>query len=185
MSSQNIVNIAELVIVGGCRGVGKTTLAKQYCSERHVAYKHPGDWFVRYLYEIDSKLIEGIAVHDILAAPKPVFVDIHYATYVKPKGWVQGLCNDSLKLLGEQYKDIALYLVEVDEETLYRRRLVDLHKKKRKLEKGIITEELRQNSEAFEHYVAILAQYTKVTAQRIVNTSLEESLRTLNCCYTL
>ncbi len=127
--------------------------------------------------EIDSKLIEGIAVHDIIIASKPVLVDIHYATYVKPTGWIQGLCDDSLKLLGEHYKDIALYLVEVDGETLYQRRLVDLHKKKRKLEKEIIANELRQNSQAFEHYVATLAQYTKVTAQRIVNTSLEESLK--------
>lgn len=85
-----------------------------------------------------------------------------------------------------KYSVHAMYSeVEVDEETLYRRRLVDLHKKKRKLEKEIIAEELKQNSRAFEHYVAILAQYTKVTAQRIVNSSLEESLRTLNCCYTL
>ena len=171
--------IAELIILGGCKGVGKTSLAKEYCSQAGATYKHPGDWFDTYLHIIDNQQIEYLAVQDALAAPPPVLLDLHYSVYVKPFGWVRGLGDDGLKIVGQHYSSVALYLMESDVQAVYLRRVGDVHNKKRRLEKEIIVEDLRRNEEAFWHFVQALAPHTRVTAQKIVHRTLEESVRKL------
>lgn len=168
--------IDELIILGGCKGVGKTTLAKLYCDETRTAYRHPGDWFLKYLGRADTHLLEGMALHDIITATKPVLVDLHYKTYVKPHGYRDGLRDESLALLAQEYPRIALYLVEISPDELYKRRKKD--GKKRKLELDIIAEELRQNKLAFEHFRQQLGNSCS-TAEIIVNRTLEESLKAL------
>lgn len=175
MSSQN--SDRELVIIGGARGVGKSTLSKMYCSHQGASYHNPGDWFEKYLYKVDSTFIEGIVTHDVLSSPKPV-VDMHFATYVKPWGFRRGFCDDSLKMLSEYFGTICLYLVEVDAQKLYDRRVADVSKK-RKLDIDIIREELNQNAQAFEHFVKVLSKKSVVHARKIVNSDLEDTLNEL------
>ncbi|MBI4919011.1 hypothetical protein HY837_03715 [archaeon] len=178
----NRQNTDELIIIGGARGVGKTTVAKKVFELLHGSYVHPGDHFIRYMYSKpwigDPKIIEGMALHEILNAPKPTIVDLHYKAYTKPTGYVEGFCDDSLKVLADNYSKIKLYLIELDVDTLYERRMSDPNKtnKKRKLEKETITEELKQNKEGFEHFVKQMQNLTIVEIKVIVNTDLEKTI---------
>ncbi len=178
----NHQNTDELIIIGGARGVGKTTVAKKVFEILQGSYVHPGDQFMRYMYSKpwigDPKIIEGMALHEILNAPKPTIVDLHYKAYTKPTGYVDGFCEDSLKVLADNYGKIKLYLIELDADTLYDRRMSDPNKtaKKRKLDKEIIAEELRQNKEGFEHFVKQMEKITVVEPKIIVNEDLETTI---------
>ncbi len=175
-------NDAELIIIGGARGVGKTTIAKEVFKQLSGSYVHPGDQFMKYFYgNLDikeTKIIEGMALQEVLNSPSPTVVDLHYKFYVKPHGWDDCFCDDSLTILAQNYNKIKLYLVELDAETLYQRRLSDPNKekKKRKFDKNIIEEELKQNKEGFQRFVDFLSKITQVESKTIVNNDFKKSL---------
>jgi adenylate kinase len=174
----------DLIIIGGARGVGKTTVAKKYFELVGGSYIHPGDQFVKYIYSgspavLESKVIEGMALQQILNSPKPTIVDLHYSAYVKPIGFIKGFCDDSLKILAREYKNISLYLIDLPAEVLLERRLKDPDKtaKKRKMDLETIREELRQNKEGFQYFVDFLSKYTSVKSKVVVNNSFEQALK--------
>ncbi len=172
----------ELIIIGGARGVGKTTIAKEVSKQLSGSYVHPGDKFIKYFYSglniRETKIIEGMALNEVLNSPKPTIVDLHYKFYSKSNGWGDGFCDDSLTILAQNYSKIKLYLVELDAGTLYQRRLADPNKekKKRKIEKEVIQEELRQNKEGFQRFVDFLGKLTRVESKVVVNNDFQKSL---------
>ncbi|MBI4143879.1 AAA family ATPase [Candidatus Woesearchaeota archaeon] len=168
----------ELVILGGAKGTGKTTLAQQLCSETGMTYIHPGSWFIKYWNKEHPLETEKRIVDEILQLRSPL-IDIHYASYVKglegiAEGYVQGLCDSSIKQLAERYSPVVLYLVEVDASTLMQRRLCD--NKRRKLELTIIEEELSQNRKGWEHFRELMSSCTEVKPETIANYEIEVSL---------
>ncbi len=186
MNCQNIDDVTaypdELIIIGGARGVGKTTMAKEVFKQLNGSYVHPGDQFIKYfygnLYIKETKIVEGMALHEVLNAAKPTIVDLHYKFYAKSQGWGDCFCDDSLTILAQNYGKIKLYLVELDAETLYQRRLSDPNKiqKKRKIDKEIIEEELKQNKEGFQRFVDFLSKITRVESKVVVNKDFQKSL---------
>ena len=182
-TSNSNSSLDDLIIIGGARGVGKTTIAKKYFALTGGSYIHPGDQFIKYVYNgtpavEESKVIEGMALHEILNSPKSTIVDLHYSAYVKPIGFVKGFCDDSLKILAREYKNISLYLIDLPAEILLERRLSDSNKevKKRKMDLETIKEELKQNKEGFQHFVDFLSKYTSVKFKVIVNDDIENTL---------
>ncbi|PIN82015.1 hypothetical protein COV11_00115 [Candidatus Woesearchaeota archaeon CG10_big_fil_rev_8_21_14_0_10_30_7] len=182
-------NLDELIIIGGARGVGKTTLAKEFFKRTQGSYVHPGDQFIKYQYSgepriNESKIIEGLALAEILKAPKPIIVDLHYRAYSKFEGWVNGFCMDALKVLASNYDKVKLYLIDLDENTLYDRRMNDQDRieKRRKLDKNIIKEELEQNRAGYEFFIKTISPITCVEAKIIINKDFNTALDELIQC---
>ncbi len=164
----------SLVIIGGTKGVGKTTIATELCRRQNLTYKHPGDWFKAY-DKLESKVIEGMALHDILFTNEEMLMDLHYSVFIKSHGYIQTFSDESLKVIGANFNNISMFLITLPESLLLERRINDFEKE-RKLDLEIIRNDLLKNWEAFQHYKEVLEKEANVESNTIINLNFANSI---------
>jgi len=142
--------------VGGAKGVGKSTLLKKISLENRLCLINTGDFFNDKQSKESSKLS---IINFLTNIQSPVIVDTHYAGCVDnifSGKFERGLYKPELEKLSQKI-DIQLFLIEVDQITLYNRRINDP-----KNSRDIILENIRldivSNRKYFQEYCSQLNQ---------------------------
>lgn len=138
----------DLIFIGGARGVGKSILIKRIKETINVGSISTGNIVVEARKKNTDPEIE---IFNCLSTQHYRIVDTHYAGYSK-EGLVRGLSKHHLLNL-KKIKSIDLILIDLDKESLLKRRLNDAGKPVFPLEGGYsIEKELEMNRYYFDEY---------------------------------
>lgn len=142
----------EIYLVGGCSGVGKTSLLTPDILDGKKRI-HTGDISRSLtgasLYEISEDIVREIGKNEV------VLLDTHYAAVNGKTGFsifYQGIEDDHLRILSQIPKK-RFVLVEADPFDVLKRRLTDA--KRRSKDYDQVVRELSENREKFFHYLKL------------------------------
>lgn len=142
-----------LFMVGGAKGVGKTTATSQVALMCDIARVETGQILRKYLEQCPNMNFKEYIVESLCAYSESILVDTHFAEY-DPRTTIsvpfqRGLESSNLVKLSAAF-DINLCLLEINPLELEIRRKLDTKNRVTLLE--IISEELEYNRKAAELY---------------------------------
>ena len=173
----------KLILFGGVKGVGKTTLRSWLKTQfgNQIELLDAGELFRQYFYNEKLKTtdeIEEIIVSKLESAPSDSTVVVHWHySVLLPSGYSPQVNFSRLRRLAKNGKinRITLLVVEAPIDVLRNRRLKDSPIKKRELGEQAIAKEVEIDEEFlskhFELFSEILGSQ-KVSIFRLVNTDL-------------
>lgn len=142
---------ADLIFVGGAKGVGKTSLLGRLQQVTNLSCINTGEIFT---YARQNKLNPEEEISNYLLNSHFGLVDTHYAGYSSNK-FVRGLSKDSLHKISLS-KRIDLILIELEPEILMERRINDPNIERIK-DIRLINEEIELNRMYFKEYCSDLS----------------------------
>ena len=158
----------KLVILGGAKGVGKSTLIQRLVKIKPLRIVNSGEIVASALNKnLDpEEAIKGY----LLETSADLILDTHYAGYT-PKGFIRSLSANSLCVI-KKVKSIDLILLDLDTQSLIKRRTED-ENKKRIPPRGFSAEtELEMNRVYFREYCKDLS----IPGITIINYNLNKTL---------
>jgi len=160
----------KLVIIGGAKGVGKSTLIQRLIKIKPMRIVNTGEIVISALNKkLDpEEKIKGY----LLENSTDLIMDTHYAGYT-PHGFIRGLSTKSLHTIKEA-KSIDLILLDLDTQSLIKRRTED-ENKKRIPPSGFSAEtELEMNRVYFREYCKDLSMPGITLINYNLNKTLEQ-----------
>ena len=169
----------HLILIGGAKGVGKTTIIKRY-AERHpvdCAFSSRLYWQHKDHYPFPQ--IKEMMLEDILARTSPILlVDTHYANLSRQYGIRPAWSPAHLARIADapHISGVRAYLLYASPESVRDRRKNDRDKLRR-----VDIRSIRGDLEANERYFPALVSFLKernrlVDAGRIENTTLDATV---------
>lgn len=159
----------DLILIGGAKGVGKTTLLEALNKMYSVPLMNTGDIVVK-ARECGSDPEEE--VYNFLMGEYSGMVDTHFVGY-QGKGFVRALSREHLLSINQK-KTIDLVLIDLDLDTVLKRRLKD-PLKERIYSPEHTARELERSRYFFKKYCGDL----NVPGIVIINNNREDSIKRL------
>lgn len=143
----------KIFMIGGAKGVGKTSLTTAISLEKNLARLETGRVLFEYFKDMPQINFKDYLTKKILNNKKDTILDTHFAQY-PPYGnesvpFERGLDSEHILTLSNNF-DIYPCLLELDPKTLLQRRLDD--QKRRVIISKLILEELIFNQKAADLY---------------------------------
>ncbi len=143
----------KLFLIGGAKGVGKTTITSCVAKECGIERVETGKIVLDYIAKDLKKNLNDYISEQLIAWKRNILADTHFAAYPHINGmdtrFKRGLDKKNLYYLSREF-DIYLCLIDLDGEELMRRRTRD--SKERITLLDMIEEELEFNRRASEIY---------------------------------
>lgn len=164
-------------LIGGAKGVGKSTLLKHLIKKIDLEIINTGSIFIEFqdsgIFDYKMKAKEYIINYVINNSP--LILDTHYAGFLKnvSNGFERGLTVEEVNTIAEKV-DLELILIESSIEQVYKRRVNDKFKV-RNLDYANTEKEILANRLYFQEYCTQLSKPGKI----IINNDLFKSERLL------
>jgi len=176
----------ELIMVGGAKGTGKSTLlAALQKKHPEYIYLHPGELYWQHFQKKSFEEISDIITEHVLCQQGLILLDTHYAGYFSGKGWQPCWAQKSLSALAESplVAMVQLYLVEASLEDVLKRREKDQVIKKRRLDRESILAEITLSRTYFEELKQAFQH--KLTRSAVIwNDCVKRAVCELEQCIT-
>ena len=166
--------IADLIFIGGAKGVGKTTLLHQLQQMTNLSCINTGEIFI---YAKQNFLNPEEEICDYLLDTHYGLVDTHYAGYSSGQ-FVRGLSKENLFQIN-LYKKMDFILIELEPNLLLERRFNDSNNKRIK-EIRLINEEIKLNRTYFEEYCRELSINGLIVQNLDINETINILLRRIS-----
>ncbi len=167
----------NLFLVGGAKGVGKTTITSCTAEECGIERVETGKIVFDYIHKGLNCNLNDYITEQLFTWDRDLLVDTHFAAYPHTQGmdrkFKRGLDKKNLYDLSKWF-DIYLCLIDLDGEELLRRRMRDNKERITVLE--MVQEELEFNRKASEIY----SKETKKPVLRLYNYDPNSTKRDLS-----
>ncbi len=156
----------DLILIGGAKGVGKSTVISEIKKITKINVVNTGEICIN---AIKNKLNPEEEIRNYLIKHHYGIVDTHYTGGYSNKGFSRGLSKEYLLDIAES-KSIDLILLDLDEESLFKRRYGS--KEKKYQDREAIRKELEMNRYYFEQYCKDLL----ISGFTILNTEVKKTV---------
>lgn len=156
----------DLVFIGGAKGVGKSTIIDRLARSVEFKVVNTGDIYV---YARDNELNPEQEIAMYLIHNHKGIVDTHYTGGYSNGNFPRGLAKKYLLNIAK-VKSIDFILLDIDKETLFKRRCTS--KPKKYQDKDVICLELKMNRYYFKQYCNELL----ISGLIIKNESIDQTI---------